>query len=186
MKTNVTQVMVSEHQLILRMISLIEKNVALVEQDKFNNWIFFLDAVDFVRNFADRFHHAKEEDVLFVELVKNGMPEKQSPIEAMLIEHDHGRQFIRELETAAKKVITGDSMQISTIISSAKGYAELLRGHIDKEDSILYPLAERVLSEAIRSDMLQAYSDAEEKANGVEVRYRQMVEFYELKLNSVK
>ncbi len=186
MKTNVTQVMVAEHQLILRMISLIEKKVALVEENKFNNWTFFLDAVDFIRNFADRFHHAKEEDVLFVELVKNGMPEKQSPIEAMLIEHDQGRQFVRELESAAKKTIAGDSEQIPAIIMNAKGYAELLRGHIDKEDTILYPLAERVLPEGIRPDMLHAYDSAEEKADGVELKYRHMVEFYELKQNSSK
>ncbi len=76
MKTNVTRVMTEEHQLILRMISLVEKNTTLMEQGQFRNWQFFLDAVDFIRNYADRFHHAKEEDVLFIELIKNGMPEK--------------------------------------------------------------------------------------------------------------
>ena len=58
MKTNVTKVMVEEHKLILRMISLVEKNTALLEQGKYRNWQFYLDAVDFIRNFADRFHHA--------------------------------------------------------------------------------------------------------------------------------
>ena len=88
MKTNVTQVMTDEHQLILRMIALVEQNTLAMERGSFRNWQFFLDAVDFIRNYADGFHHAKEEDVLFIELVKNGMPEKNSPIEAMLIEHD--------------------------------------------------------------------------------------------------
>jgi len=79
MKTNVTQVMVAEHQLILRMIDLVEPNTAQVEKGAFRDWTFFLDAIDFICNLADRFHHATEEDVLFVELVKNGMPEKQFP-----------------------------------------------------------------------------------------------------------
>ena len=91
MKSDITQVMVDEHKLILRMITLVEHNTALLEARKFRNWQFYLDAVDFIRNYADRFHHAKEEDVLFAELVKNGMPEKQSPIEAMHMEHDQGR-----------------------------------------------------------------------------------------------
>ena len=179
MKTNVTQVMSDEHQLILRMITLVEQNTELMEQGKFRNWRFFLDAVDFIRNYADRFHHAKEEDVLFVELVKNGMPEKQSPIEAMQMEHEQGRTFVRSLEEAAQKALSGDPGQIPLIAENAKGYAELLRGHIDKEDTILYPLAERVLPEEVRERMLTAYDQAEEQTPGLEERYRQLVEGYE-------
>jgi len=179
MKTNVTQVMCDEHQLILRMITLVEKNTALMEQGQFRDWQFFLDAVDFIRNYADRFHHAKEEDVLFVELIKNGMPEKQSPIEAMQMEHEQGRAFVSALENAAENALAGKVGQIPQIAESAKGYAELLRGHIDKEDNILYPLAERVLPEEVRAGMQQAYSAAEAETPGLEDKYRCLVENYE-------
>ncbi len=179
MKTNVTQVMSDEHQLILRMITLVEKNTALMEQGQFRNWQFYLDAVDFIRNYADHFHHAKEEDVLFIALIKNGMPEKQSPIEAMHMEHDQGRAFVRAIEEAATKALAGEMGQIPVIAENAKGYAELLRGHIDKEDKILYPLAERVLPEEVRAAMLQAYTAAEVKTPGLAVKYRQLVEKYE-------
>ena len=103
MKTDVTKVMTDEHTLILRMIALVEQNTALMEQGRFRDWTFFLDAVDFIRHYADRFHHAKEEDVLFVELIANGMPEKQSPIEAMHLEHEQGRAHVRALQEAAHK-----------------------------------------------------------------------------------
>jgi hemerythrin-like domain-containing protein len=179
MKTNVTQVMVDEHKLILRMIALVEKNTALLESGKFRNWQFYLDAVDFIRNYADRFHHAKEEDVLFIELVKNGMPEKQSPIEAMLMEHDQGRAHVRAMEEAAQKALEGEAGQAAIIALHAKGYTSLLRGHIEKEDSILYPLAERVLSEDVRSRMLTSYKHAESKTPEMEERYTRMVESYE-------
>jgi len=179
MKTDVTQVMKDEHQLILRMISLVEKNIQQMEAGKFRNWQFFLDAVEFIRNYADRFHHAKEEDVLFVELVKNGMPEKQSPIEAMHMEHEQGRAFVRGLEEAAQKALRGVPGQVPVIAENAKGYAELLRSHIDKEDNILYPLAERVLPEDVRPEMLDAYRQAEEKTPELARKYRLMVEDYE-------
>lgn len=180
MRTDVTQVMVGEHQLILRMIALVEKNTDQVEQGHFNNWQFYLDAVDFIRNYADRFHHAKEEDVLFVELIRNGMPEKQSPIEAMHMEHDQGRAHVRAIEQAAKGALHGDTGQAAVIIEHARGYAALLRGHIEKEDTILYPLAERILPEQVRPRMLQAYTEAETNTSGLEDSYRQMVERYEL------
>jgi hemerythrin-like domain-containing protein len=179
MKTNVTQVMSDEHQLILRMIALVEENTARMEQGRFRNWQFFLDAVDFIRNYADRFHHAKEEDVLFVELVENGMPEKSSPIEAMHMEHEQGRAFVRALESAAQRALAGEAGQIPLIAENARGYAQLLRGHIDKEDQILYPLAERVLPEAVRERMLAAYAAAEARTPELENKYREMVESYE-------
>jgi len=179
MKTNVTSVMVEEHQLILRMISLVEKNTALMEQGQFSNWQFYLDAIDFIRNYADHFHHTKEEAVLFVELVKNGMPEKNSPIEAMCIEHDQGREFVRGMEEAVVKIINQEPGQIPIIADNAKGYAKLLRDHIDKENTVLYPLAERILHAEVREGMLQQYHVSEEKMSGLEMKYRQMVENYE-------
>lgn len=182
MKTNVTRVMSDEHQLILRMIALVEQNTQLLEEGRFKNLQFFIDAVDFIRNYADRFHHAKEEDVLFIELIKNGMPEKQSPIEAMHMEHEQGRAYVRGMEAAAQKALDGWPGQIPVIAENAKGYAKLLRDHIDKEDNILYPLAERVLPEEVRSGMLMAYEQAEAKTPELEKTYRQMVEQYERQL----
>ncbi|MBW6510617.1 MAG: hemerythrin domain-containing protein [Desulfuromonadaceae bacterium] len=179
MKTNVTQVMVDEHKLILRMIALVEKNTQLLEHGKFRNWQFYLDAVDFIRNYADRFHHAKEEDVLFVELIKNGMPEKQSPIEAMHIEHDQGRAHVLAIAEAAQKALNGETGQAPVIAENANGYAALLRGHINKEDDILYPLAERILPQAVRDRMLEAYAQAEAKIPHLEEKYLKLVERYE-------
>lgn len=180
MKTNVTRVMVEEHQLILRMIALVEQNAARLEAGRFCNWNFFLDAVDFIRNYADRFHHAKEEDVLFRALVNNGMPEKQSPIEAMHIEHEQGRAHVRTIEAAAKRALNGEPGQEAIIVAHARGYAALLRGHIDKEDTILYPLSERILPEEVREGMLRAYADAESRTPGLAAKYQQMVARYEM------
>lgn len=177
--TNVTHVMGEEHQLILRMITLVEQNTRLMEDGRFRNWQFFLDAVDFIRTYADRFHHAKEEDVLFVALVENGMPAKNSPIEAMHMEHDQGRALVRALEAAARQALAGDEGKIPQIAANAKGYAKLLRAHIDKEDQILYPLAERLLPAHVRPAMLAAYADAEAACPQLATRYRQLVENYE-------
>ncbi len=179
MNKNITQVMMNEHQLILRMITLVENNTAKLIEGRFSNWDFYLDAIDFVRNYADHFHHAKEEDILFLELVKNGMPEKSSPIEAMLMEHDQGRAFIKNLESATLKIRAGFSENQEALAQNAQGYAALLRGHIEKEDTILYPLAERILPETVRSRMTEAYETATAADPDLEARYLAMVEKYE-------
>ncbi len=183
MKTDVTRVMVEEHKLILRMIALLEENTRLMEEGKFRDWQFYLDGVDFIRNYADRFHHAKEEDVLFKALVKNGMPEQNSPVAAMLMAHDEGRAHVRAIEEAAQKALNGEGGQIPVIAEHARGYAALLRDHIDKEDTILYPLAERVLPEEVRPAMVEAYDAAETGAPAeFTERYRRLVEKYEARL----
>jgi len=178
-KTNVTAVMVEEHKLILRMIALVEKNVALAEMGRFSDWDFFLDgALPFIREYADRFHHAKEEDMLFKALVANGMPEQNSPVAAMLMEHDQGRVFVRGMEGAAQRLLAGESA-VAELAENARGYCSLLRDHIGKEDTILYPLAERILPEAVRPAMIAAYAAAEAASPGLEEKYRRMVEGYE-------
>jgi len=179
MKANVTQIMVEEHKLILRMVTLVEQNTARLEEGTFRNWQFYLDAVDFIPNYADRFHHAKEEDILFVASIKNGMPEKQSPIEAMHMEHAEGRSHVRAIEEAAQKALAGETGQTAIIVEHAKGYAKLLRGHIEKEDDILYPLAERILPEEVRDGMLSAYTTAEQQSPGLEEKYLKLVKGYE-------
>ena len=177
---DVTMVMVVEHRLILRMVALVEKNSALVDEGKFSDWQFFLDAVDFIRGYADRFHHAKEEDTLFTALIANGMPEKNSPIEAMHIAHDQGRAFVRGMEEAATKALSGESGHEPAIVENARGYATLLREHIQTEDNILYPLAERTLPADVRPAMIQAYKEAEKAVPGdFTDRYVGMVEGYE-------
>ncbi|KIH78023.1 Hemerythrin-like domain-containing protein [Geoalkalibacter ferrihydriticus] len=178
-KIDVTQVMVEEHKLILRMIALLEGNVARMEAGRFRDWQFFLDAVNFIRNYADRFHHAKEEDVLFKALVDNGMPRENSPVAAMLLAHDEGRAFVRAMEEGAQKALAGESGQIPVIAENARGYIALLRDHIDKEDNILYPLAERVLPEGPRAAMVDAYRQAEAQSPDLEEKYRRLVEKYE-------
>ena len=109
MKRDITQRLKDEHQLILRMLALLEKNARLTEQGSFKDYRFYLDGVDFIRNYADRFHHAKEEDILFEALIENGMPRANSPVAAMLMEHDHGRAFVRAMEEAATRALNGEA-----------------------------------------------------------------------------
>jgi len=180
MKTDITQALVAEHRLILRMIALLERNAPRTAAGDYRNWQFYLDGVDFIRKYADRFHHAKEEDVLFAALIKNGMPRENSPVAAMLMEHDQGRTFVLGMETAVKEALDGLAGRENVIAENALAYAALLRDHIAKEDDILYPLAERVIPEAMRTEITAGYQQAEAEADAeFSERYRQVVAAYE-------
>lgn len=180
MKADITKALVEEHRLILRMIALLEKNAPVTAEGKYLNWQFYVDGLDFIRQYADRFHHAKEEDVLFNALVDNGMPKEHSPVAAMLMEHDQGRSFVRAMEAAVQEAQAGRTDAYQTIADNALGYAALLRDHISKEDDILYPLAERVIPETMRSGILQGYQAAEAQVSPeFGTRYDAIVTKYE-------
>ena len=115
MKTDISTALVNEHVLIKRMLALIERFAPLTAAGQFSDWQFYLDGVDFIRNYADRFHHAKEEDVLFEALVANGMPRQNSPVAAMLMEHDQGRAYVRALEAGASKALAGETARNSLL-----------------------------------------------------------------------
>jgi hemerythrin-like domain-containing protein len=180
MKVDITKALVDEHRLILRMIALLEKNAPRTAEGNYLNWQFYLDGIDFIRQYADRFHHAKEEDVLFKALVDNGMPKENSPVAAMLMEHDQGRNFVRAMEFAVHEAQAGLTETYQAIADNALGYAALLRDHISKEDEILYPLAERVIPETMRTGILQGYQTAEAQVPpGLESHYQAVVVQYE-------
>lgn len=180
MKTDISSALVTEHKLIKRALALIEHFAPLTITGEFKDWQFYLDVVDFIRHYADRFHHAKEEDVLFEALVANGMPRQNSPVAAMLMEHDQGRIFVREMEAGTLKAMAGEAGQEKYVAENALAYATLLREHISREDEILYPLAERVLPETVRPAIVAEYSQAETAAGeDFTDKYTRIVEGYE-------
>jgi hemerythrin-like domain-containing protein len=86
------------------------------------------------------------------------------------------------MEQAAKRALAGEPAPVVEIAENARGYIALLRDHIDKENTILYPLAERILPETLRPAMVEAYAEAVAKTPGLEEKYQRLVESYEAKL----
>jgi hemerythrin-like domain-containing protein len=180
MKQDITTALVHEHDLIKRMLTLLERNAPRTEEGSYSDYRFYLDGVDFIRNYADRFHHAKEEDVLFAALIASGMPREHSPVAAMLMEHEQGRAFVMAMEEAAQAALAGKPGQERLIAANALAYVALLREHIAKEDDILYPLAERIIPAEGREEILAGYGRAEQSAPaGFAERYEALIARYE-------
>ncbi|MBT96751.1 MAG: hemerythrin domain-containing protein [Candidatus Pacearchaeota archaeon] len=150
----ITKILSDEHKNILRLTKLIEKEC---ESGENINKDFFIKAIYFIRNYADKFHHAKEEDILFKELLKDSVQGKLpcNPIEQMLHEHEEGRNFIKETEIGIRENNT------KKIIENITGYVNLIREHIYKEDNILYPMADGVLDKKTEQSILNRFSKAE-------------------------
>ena len=154
---NILKPLCDEHQNILKMIEALLKECAALEDSGKINAAFFQNAIDFVRNYADKFHHAKEEDILFAELCKDTVKMHCNPVRQMLYEHNLGRDFIKRLEEALMR------QDKNEIIINARGYTDLLREHIYKEDNILYPMADETLSAEIQRQISDKFQQIEQK-----------------------
>lgn len=132
-------------------------------------------ALEILRHFADRCHHGKEERHLFPLMAARGVPEEGGPLGVMLREHDEGRSHLRAMAEALPGAARGDEIAARVFATSARAYVALLRQHIAKEDTVLYAIAERVLSAEDDQQLMQGFEaiERDEMGEGVHERYHQ-------------
>jgi hemerythrin-like domain-containing protein len=163
---NPTEVLKHEHRIIEQMLDCLEKIAAEARMLGRLQAEPARDAVEFLRDFADRCHHGKEEAHLFPALEAKGFPREGGPTGAMLTEHEQGREHIRNMGAAIERAATGDAEAVDDFCTHAEGYAELLRRHIAKEDNVLFRLADQVLSPGEQSQLMEQFEHVESEHMG--------------------
>lgn len=154
-----------DHIVILRALGLLQVVARHVARDDVEACADAKVLLGFFREFADRSHHAKEESFLFPRLMKAGMPVDGGPLGVMLFEHDQGRTIVAHMFETLER---GDGPAFQRY---AEGYSELLVGHIDKEDKVLFVMTESTLTEQDDADLVSDFNAIEVKS-GAEVRER--------------
>jgi hemerythrin-like domain-containing protein len=172
-----TEILIREHDLILRGIGVLE------HMARASNGGADLPAVDaraiieFIRQFADGCHHAKEEGVLFPAMAAAGIPKQGGPIGMMLMEHEQGRAAVRRMDEAVS-AFGADPAAPEAFARAAFEYTTLLSNHIYKENNVLFRMADQVIPTSQDAVMLAAYDEHEAKAlaTGAYERFETVVE----------
>ena len=146
-----------EHEAILSALQILEGMGTRVASGKNVDQKDIHNFIGFLREFADQCHHGKEEGILFPALIKAGMPEKGGPIGVMLSEHDQGRNLIKDMEDAISR-----NLNYAKFAEVAKEYANLLRAHIQKENHVLFPMAEQRLTPSQLARLYDSFEEHEE------------------------
>ena len=160
-----TKKLVDEHVLIKRWIALIPQLLERLDVDSPEDREILFKGIEFIRSYADKFHHAKEEDILF-----KYFDESSDILRAMLDDHTKGRSHVRALAEAVER------RDKQGIIEHLNAYRELLTEHIKKEDEILYPWMDRNLSVTQVGELYSKFGEVDEASgNGVTERCRTFV-----------
>ncbi|MEN6555675.1 MAG: hemerythrin domain-containing protein [Anaerolineaceae bacterium] len=155
-----TQDLLNEHDAILHVFSILDKMLTSSKFDEERDLNFADELVHFLKVFADQCHHGKEEGFLFKELENRGVPNQGGPISVMLQEHMLGRQLIAKMSEAVQDA------DLEAFKLHAVEYRDLLRQHIQKENAVLFKLADQLISDEEQMELFEKFEAYEENVIG--------------------
>jgi hemerythrin-like domain-containing protein len=156
-----TQELIAEHNAVLVALQLLEKVEAALAAKNKQAPEHLGQLLDFLKGFVDRCHHGKEEDVLFPELERRGVKREGGPIGVMLMEHDIGRGHVRAMSEGLDRLRHGEDDALTAIREHARAYRDVLRAHIHKENTVLFPMADRLVPDDVAAKLTEKFEEIE-------------------------
>lgn len=167
-----------EHRLIERMLSVIRNALSEIETRHKVDPVFVDTAVDFIRVYADRTHHGKEEDILFRELKNKQLTaEDRKTMEELMEEHVFGRQTTKALVEANTRYRNGDQSALADIAANLQTLTEFYPKHIEKEDKVFFPSSRTYFTDEEDQAMLSAFREFDR--NMIHEKYESLVDQFE-------
>ena len=158
-----TRMLEDEHLVIAKVVGAAPVLADRLEAGQFVDVETLLGVVEFMRTFADKCHHGKEEELLFPTLAHKGVPTQGCPIGVLTAEHARGRALTKELAEAAEAYPSGEPAAREAVVKSLRGIAALYPNHIWKEDYLLFPMTEKVLSVEEQQSLYKQFELVEER-----------------------
>jgi len=169
----VTEILKEEHQDILRHLGKMKDVFSSPNWQNVKTWQYF---ISFLKIYADKFHHIKEEDIYFPWMQEKNPELEHGPLKCMLHEHKQTRALISQADYELEKIAKGDLSKWPIFKDTMELYIRTLEEHIHKEDNVLYRFAEGLNSEHKDGDKLML-----PLFNLVEVNYKdQVAQFKEI------
>jgi hemerythrin-like domain-containing protein len=171
-----TEILKHEHTIVLKVLDAVRHEAqAIANTGKLN--VEKLDKIlDFFRVFVDQCHHGKEEEYLFPTMEKRGIPADKGPIPVMLQEHTGGRNTVKAIIEALDRARQGDAAATEAVAANLSILDEHLRSHIEKENEVLFPMADKVFTPEDQQALIASFEkhEAEEIGAGVHEKYHQL------------
>lgn len=160
------ETLANEHGLIRQFLDNLSMAADHIENGRRPSVAFFEKGLDFARTFADRYHHFKEEHVLFVRLAQRKMGQVDAQLDALRSQHERGRELVSNMSEALDGYAAQDPTKTADLLENMAAYASLLRHHIHTEDHVFYPMVQKTLSAQEMEMVGQEFAAQKEKLGG--------------------
>jgi regulator of cell morphogenesis and NO signaling len=183
-----SDVLKKEHRIIEDIIKILEACAKRLEENKKLDIEILTGSVDLIKNFTHKYHRRKEESVLFKIIGRKTVLWGLGDIAPLLYEHEEGAEYVRSLAgllTDAIKSGIASKRAKRSVIKNIYGYNALLSSHLLQEEKKLYPLAERILSNQERENVLRSFKMLEDEmiTVGDKQRYENLIKDYKKRLD---
>jgi hemerythrin-like domain-containing protein len=162
--------LVDEHVLIKRWVALIPEVIKNLEVESDQGRQLILDGVDFIRAYADKYHHAKEEEILF-----KYFDEDLDILKVMHADHKQGRSHVQAILEAL------EIKDKAAIAKHLNAYRVLLTEHIKKEDEILFPWMDKNLSTRQIGELFSKFNETDGQIGYSPSKYEAFIDRMEAK-----
>ncbi|MCL5970771.1 MAG: hemerythrin domain-containing protein [Patescibacteria group bacterium] len=162
-----TQVLIEEHNAVLTVFEILRKINEQIEKDEKINVDHLDEIVEFFQVFIDQCHHSKEEVDLFPMVESFGFEADSDLVKELLEEHQEGREIVREIKDDLNKYKNGGKEKIKGVKENAEKYIGLLTEHIKKENTILFPRVNNLLSNDDQKEMTSEFEEIEKDVIGL-------------------
>jgi hemerythrin-like domain-containing protein len=167
-----------EHRLIERMIKVMKGEVETISRTGEARPQFIDEAVDFIRTYADRCHHGKEEDILFRQLSERKISDRHKQVVAELVqEHAQARTLTGRLVAAKDRYVLGDTAAFDEISAIMWELVRFYPIHIEKEDRHFFIPCMEYFSEHEQDVMLETFGEFDRTL--IHEKYRSVIEKFE-------
>ena len=166
------EILMAEHENIVRFADIMKIKCCNVLEGEVVDTKLFREAIDFVRNYADKHHHGKEEQILFERMLAKLGPVAEKLVKmGMLVEHDLGRLYMTELEAALNRYDENKNTENKLdILTNMTGYIDLIKRHAGKENAVVFSFADRSLTDEDKAYVDQKTKEFEEDKEKSEKR----------------
>ncbi|MFX1380680.1 MAG: hemerythrin domain-containing protein [Promethearchaeota archaeon] len=164
-----------EHRLIEKMIFLMENEIEKMKKYSKANPLFIDIAVDFIRMYADRTHHGKEEDILFRDLAKKELsPNHTKIMDELVEEHIWARKMVGKLVDAKNQYERGNVKLLNEIVNSMSELTKFYPKHIEKEDKHFFIPVMKYFNKGEQDKMLQEFWEFDKTL--IHEKYQKVIE----------
>ena len=166
-----TQIMEAEHRLIETVVKALGGAAAGIAKGQHPDCHLLITAAEFLRTYADQLHHGKEEALFFPMLIKRGVPPQGCPIGGLNHEHEKGRVLVKALADQASACQQGAFPAQQELLATLRALFDLYQNHIWKEDAMVFPMADKVLTAADQRELAAKFAEVD-RSIGLDVLAR--------------
>jgi hemerythrin-like domain-containing protein len=133
-----------DHVNFSRLLKVLSEKTTALKEDRIPNYDLMRDVLDYLENYADLYHHPKE-NLIYSFHLKRSTSGKET-FEQLMQEHVELKQLTVQLYRAVDGLLHGEILPKEKFIEQLSEFVARQRQHLDTEESEIFPLLEKSLT----------------------------------------